>query len=368
MPLNERLSLFSQGRLIIYLLTRLFSFNDRLLSGELWGAVYNGVVKGLQSLGLPVPPNPIFVPFRDTQQDLINSPQRSKIIYEADIERMNRLFACIGFAESPSKDPGIGMEVGYAYGKGVPVILLNTDFIWYRSLVNPKLEFIIDPVVDSIMSRVVHIYRMSEAGQGTHTAEGANEAYRCRLVQSKEAIFSLASDLATDLVVSYDRYVPELPVASVGRRSGRVVYVDFVGGKYEWAQEYMRRIKEKLEARRIRVFESYRHNREQQKQILAEGALASNQLARLDIQHCFEADVVIVGADGSEMDIGTAAIHGMAAALGKKIIMYYSGNIECFGDGEQVMYQNLMLDYSASYIATRLDDAIAQVGMLLGEL
>jgi len=365
MALNERVKLFSQGRLIIYLLTRLFSFNDRLLSAELWEALYEGIAKGLRSLALPVPPNPIFVPFRDTKEDLINSPERSKIIYDADIERMNRLFACIGFVESPSKDPGIGMEVGYAYGKGVPTILLNTDFIWYRSLANLKLEFIVDPVVDSIMTKMIHVHRMVNLKKGTDMPHAVNDEYQNRLIKSKEAIFSLASGIAKDLVVSYDKYIPKLPIASSARGSERVVYVDLAGGKYEWAQEYARHISQQLRARGVRVYESCRHNRQQQKQLDSKNGMVSNQLGWIDIQHCLEADVVVVGADGNEMDIGTAAIHGLAAALDKKIIMYYSGNVECYGDGQQVMYQNLMLDYSASYIAKELEEVIMRAIKIL---
>lgn len=365
MLLNERVEAFSQGKLIIYLLTRLFSFNDRLLSADLWEALYEGVCRGLHSLGLPVPPNPIFVPFRDTKQDLINSSERSKIIYEADIERMNRLFACIGFLESPSKDPGIGMEVGYAYGKGVPTILLNTDFIWYRSLVDSNVEFMVDPVVDFIMSRIIHVYRMCDVTQTTDALPTINEYYRERLVKSKQSVLSLASDIAKDLVVSYDKYIPKLPITSGARSTRKVVYVDFAGGKYEWAQEYMRRISEKLRTRNVTVSEACRHARDQGKRVTVHGGLTSNQLGWIDIQHCLEADIVVVGADGQEMDIGTSAIHGLAAALDKKIIMYYSGSTECFGDGQQVMYQNLMLDHSASCIAREMEEVVAHLMQFL---
>lgn len=365
LPINDRVKSFSQGKLIVYLLTRLFSFNDRLLSAELWGALYEGMSEGLHSLGLPVPQSPIFVPFRDTKQDLINSPERSKIIYEADIERMNGLFACIGFLESPSKDPGIGMEVGYAYGKGVPTILLNTDFIWYRSLVDPNVEFIVDPVVDSIMSRIIHVYRMCDATHSTDTLPTNNKYYWERLLKSKQSVLSLASDIAKDLVVSYDKYIPKLPITSGARSTGKVVYVDFAGGRYEWAQEYMRRISEKLRTKDVTVSEACRHARHQRKQITVPSGLTGNQLGWIDIQHCLEADIVVVGADGHEMDIGTSAIHGLAAALDKKIIMYYSGSTECFGDGQQVMYQNLMLDYSASCIAREVEEVVAHLMQFL---
>jgi len=78
-----------------------------------------------------------------------------------------------------------------------------------------------------------------------------------------------------------------------------------------------------------------------------------NKRGIFDIENLLRSDIIVFSAEEPEMDSGSAALLGLARALGKRIILYYSGNIEIHGDGNHRMIKNLMIDYSVDYFCNK---------------
>jgi len=88
---------------------------------------------------------------------------------------------------------------------------------------------------------------------------------------------------------------------------------------------------------------------------------------KIDIENLLKSSVVIFSAEEPEMDSGSAALLGLAKALNKEIILYYSGNIEIHGDGGHKMIKNLMIDYSVDYFCNKFHMIPNIVEETLGE-
>lgn len=138
---------FAEGKRIIYIMTRLYDFSEKEKGSLLEDGVVRGVKMALEEIGFKFKYFPTFLSFRDAREDEIISKDRTKIIYNADIERLNRLFAVVGSLDGLFKDEGICIEIGYAAGKKVPILVIVTDFMWYASRAIPNLEYVLDPVL-----------------------------------------------------------------------------------------------------------------------------------------------------------------------------------------------------------------------------
>jgi nucleoside 2-deoxyribosyltransferase len=71
--------------------------------------------------------------------------------------------------------------------------------------------------------------------------------------------------------------------------------------------------------------------------------------------------MLIVSGEEPEVDSGTAALMGMAFAMKKPILMYYSGNVEILGQGNQRMTNNLMLENACVKLCSSFDNLISTI-------
>lgn len=67
----------------------------------------------------------IFMPFRDTNENNICGENRTKIIYDSDIQRLalGDISAVAALFDGICKDEGIAFELGYSFGKGLIIFL-----------------------------------------------------------------------------------------------------------------------------------------------------------------------------------------------------------------------------------------------------
>jgi nucleoside 2-deoxyribosyltransferase len=146
------------------------------------------------------------------------------------------------------------------------------------------------------------------------------------------------------------------------------IYLEFGGGMYEWQREYMQRIKQRLlEQGNYRVLFSRRHDPEFQREIYEKhGEKSPLVLGEIDLKNALSSDIIITCGDENETNSGTAVIHGLGRALGKKVIMYYSGNMKIVGEGGHEMTKNLMLQYSSDRIVSSLSELPAAIKSVLG--
>lgn len=62
----------AEGQQIIYLATRLFDLSERLSSTKLESAIWRGMIRGFESINVKPLNYPIYMPFRDTNEDQLH--------------------------------------------------------------------------------------------------------------------------------------------------------------------------------------------------------------------------------------------------------------------------------------------------------
>jgi nucleoside 2-deoxyribosyltransferase len=350
--MSARASLINEDR-IIYVATRLFNYSDKLLAERLEAAVKAGVRRAMPDLPSMRSDPFTFVPFRDTGEHLITGPNKAKIIYDGDKQRLERLFALIGFYDGPSKDEGMGFEIGYAFGKGVPVILILTDFFHFVSKFDEGYHFAVDPVLEAMTTELIWDYELNPALSFPDSLEAGLSHV---LSRAEDAMYALCTDLPR---FTEPQPLPQVQVAE--SRGGPVVYLDFGGGMYEWQRRMQAELAERLRQwPTVQVKASTRFDPQFAVHNGAGSLSISSRLAQRDIAAAASADVVVVCGDNDEMSAGAAALQGFAAAHGKTIILYDSRPFWWRSDDGLSMSRNLMLDQSATVCVSQFD-AIPEV-------
>lgn len=88
---------------IVYMATRLFALQDRIVAAILADEITDAVAKsGMDGTS-------VFLPYRDTSQSAIASPHKSRAIYEADRARLDAACLVVGLVDGMAKDDGVAM-------------------------------------------------------------------------------------------------------------------------------------------------------------------------------------------------------------------------------------------------------------------
>lgn len=295
----------------IYICTKLFNYNDKLQAEYLESSLKNRLNCN------------VFMPFRDTDENNLIGSNRTKIIYDSDIERLNsgEVILLAVLYDGICKDEGISFEIGYAYGKGIPIFIINTDFIWYAM---ENKEFIFDPIVEKMCSGYVHQYQIM----------GSSSFYDS-LMSSQKGAFDLAAEKISNLLNENTACKSNI----LRENSIYDVFVDFGGGKYEYQREYAEWIKDRLTSMNISVKVSNRYSR------------IGQTSATEDLENLLDSTYYVCLGDEVELNSGTAALMGLARCKRKKIILYESSDLEIHGENGHCMKKNLMIDFSVDKVA-----------------
>ncbi|MFD0391818.1 nucleoside 2-deoxyribosyltransferase [Streptomyces nogalater] len=127
-----------------YVAHRLFAAHDRALAAQLAHHL-------AQKLG----EDHVFLPFCDTDEEDLVADVKGRRLFELDRERLRRIRALIAIVHGPSPDDGVCMEIGHAAARGVPVILLTTDFQEYSTTPDGPHTHFPDPLLDALATRIV---------------------------------------------------------------------------------------------------------------------------------------------------------------------------------------------------------------------
>lgn len=300
---------------VIYICTKLFNYNDKLQA-----EYFEESLKKIQNTS-------IFMPFRDTDENNIVGPNRTKIVYDADIERLNsgEIILLAALYDGICKDEGISFEIGYAYGKGIPIFLVNTDFIWYA--INER-EFLFDPVVEYMSSGCTHYYEID-----------ANIPFKQALVLGQRKAFDIAANEISKILQSNNDSHENV----CRGEKNRDVFIDFNGGKFEYQREYAIWLKNELSKKNISVVIADRY--------CDNSAISNSQKGLHDIECLLDSKCYICLGDEPEISSGTAALLGLARCSGIKTILYESSDVEIHGENGHRMKKNLMIDFSIDRVA-----------------
>ncbi len=125
----------------IYLITRLFNFDDKLRTCKL-----EKYLKENFNVS-------IYMPYRDSDEENISKKNWKEDIFKLDIKAIDKCDIIIGYLDGPEFDEGVGFEIGYAITQLKQVIMINSDFINYKY--NRTQSKNIDPLIDYLNINII---------------------------------------------------------------------------------------------------------------------------------------------------------------------------------------------------------------------
>lgn len=338
------------GEKIIYVGTRLFNIADKLSGNKLEQTIFSCLNRFLT-----LNKYPMYLPFRDTnEEELLKYDNAFEIIYTEDIKRLNNLFAFFCYLDDPSKDDGICMEIGYAYGRRAPVIVLTSDVQYYRLC--DDVNFDSDPIIHRMASAYISYPKIEETSQRpsrdcNQMLEYAKD-YEKRLLSSERIMLSQIDSYIAKLFTNYQSLVASEVCILPERRN---VFIDFSGQKYEWARIMSHELKGELEKLNISSYLGDRFINDSRNLI---------ERGESDIGKMLSSDLIVVCSDGAETDAGSAALVGLAKSKDIPIILYNSSSSKIV-EGKSVCIRNLMIELSASAVCTSLKSITTTVQQML---
>lgn len=285
-----------------------------------------------------------FVPFRDTDQDIFNSNDIIYDIFNADIKQLNKLCILIGYLDGYTKDEGVCFEIGYAYGMNAPIVSIITDFIRhdFKSPYDGN-EHNLDIILEKLITKKIVNYKLSTAKptflKNLHESQ--------RVTHEKLEIY---------LYELFREYIPKERNLNITKNID--VYIDFGGGLFEWQRQFQNKLADIFKNASISFSLSMRYySHGIEKDI--------GNLADADIKNMLNSNVIIICADNTEMDSGSAALQGLAYSANKKIILYDTKNTDITGDNQYRSSRNLMITCSATSVINSFDDILEGVRLLI---
>ena len=344
----------STGRRIVYIATRLFDFSEKIKAEDMEQAVLSALKAALSEKGLPFKASTsfTFVPFRDTVQNVSDAPVSSipdlnKEIFEEDIKNLSNSIALVAHFDGLSKDEGVGIEIGYAYGRRIPILLAMTDFV--RTAIKDKAQsmHLLDPIIEVMATSVLYQYQIPEG----------DAAYRDRLVSALGILYSDVERELKPIILNLPDHFVRRDVG--GSIKTKQICIEFGGGQFEWQTILATQVSELLEARGYSCVITDRYSIARTRS----GNTTSMQaLGELDLRKLEESELLITCSDMLEMASGTAALQGYARSLDKNVLLYDSKTTDMVGDNNYKSSRNLMVDNSANATVSSVKDIPKTVG------
>lgn len=311
---------------IVYIAHRLFAAHDRLLAAQ-----------SAEFISKKFPDIRLFLPFCDTDEDAFAHPEKGRLLYEKDRERLNNLALFIAFLHGPSYDEGVCMELGFASAVGAPTLTVTSDFISYGFEGDSEVFHLSDPLLELLSSKIVHLSEMPQFEN---------------LPLNKYENFARRNSATLDLI--NEKICEAISLTSLNKRSlptvaGDSVYIDFGGGEYDHYEPLVEHLTSKLRASGIPYYVAKRLQRN--------SSTTTRIAAEEDLQAVKEASAYILGGSGSEVPAGAAAILGFANALERPSYLYYGGRQLTYAPGREPNARNLMVLYGA----TKIIQSVAEI-------
>lgn len=298
----------------IYILTKLYNVNDRIMSLELCNFLDEQINKeALRGF------DPCFLPYRDSNEKVMDLDNKTLEIFKMDCQSIINADVILGYVDGPTYDSGICFEIGYAYTQSIPIILLTSDY--FKLFKNDKL-YSISPLA-STAAKIIHIRNSSENGL----------SYSNALKDIQNQLFEeLLSELNNKNIYEREKVVfPE-----------EIKYDYLIDNRFsnsEVGRMALKRIEKILENKKLSYYICYDND-----------AKDINSIAE---KVCQSKNVLLFGEE-YEMNADTCIIQGLAYGLKRNIILYSSTRTMLFQDEEFILYKNPMIEHSATRIITSL--------------
>ena len=300
----------------IYILTKLYNINDRIMSLELCNfldeQIHREALKGFNSC---------FLPYRDSNEKVKDLKDKTFEIFKMDCQSISNADVILGYVDGPTYDSGICFEIGYAYTKNVPIILLTSDY--FKLLKNGKLYSISS--LASTAAKIIHIRNNSRD----------DLSYSDSLKDIQSQLYnSLLSELNNKSI--YERKTAVYPEG--------IKYDYLIDNRFnnsEIGRIALKKIIKILENKKLSYYICYDND-----------VNNINSIA----EKVFQSKNVLLWGDDYEMNIDTCITQGLAYGLEKNIILYSSDKTSLFQDEEFILYKNPMIEHSATRIISSIEE------------
>lgn len=298
----------------IYILTKLYNVNDRIMSLELCNfldeQIHKEALIGFDSC---------FLPYRDSNEKVKDLDNKTFEIFKMDCQSIHNADVILGYVDGPTYDSGICFEIGYAYTQSIPIILLTTDY--FKLFKNNKLHSI-SPLA-STAAKIIHIRNSSKNGL----------SYSNALKEIQNQLFEeLLSELNNKNIYEREKVVfPE-----------EIKYDYLIDNRFsnsEVGRMALKKIEKILENKKLSYYICYDND--------------TKDINSIAEKVCQSKNVLLFGEE-YEMNTDTCIIQGLAYGLKRNIILYSSTRTMLFQDEEFILYKNPMIEHSATRIITSL--------------
>jgi hypothetical protein len=251
-----------------------------------------------------------------------------------DCERLRRIDGMIAILHGPSLDDGVCMEIGFAAARGVPVVILTTDFQSYGPRTDGPAFVFPEPLLQMLAARVERAYRLAPPSR--HPSRDRFSAFRGRNIRPLDA----AIDQAVDALLT------AAPHATPTSHAQRLAFIE--PSPYLPDSEW-RDVARQLQARDWPVHVAVRLRAD----------MNTHSAIQADWDAFCRSTLAVVDVRGPEAAPGAALMIGACTATGRPVLAGYTAGWQTFADGREPNWRNLMIQYAVYGRFTSIGELIA---------
>ncbi len=305
----------------VYIFTKLYNIFDRLNSLELCEYINECL---LEIIGEKA--DYCFLPYRDSNCQIAHLENKTKAIFDLDKSMLDNACILTGYLDGPAYDSGIGFELGYSFIRGIPIVVLSTDYFLFTNRESDK-NFSIS-VLLNLISKVIAIRACDAEVEYRKNIDAHKNIILGELRRALKEISS--GGYKINNVFNYSICEDEYDL-----------YIDSLSMKYEYCLNIIERVITICKNLKLTYYISD----------------FSNEERAIESLNCLKkSKYVFIQGDNNEMDLDSSILQGISYALEKKIILYCSNNYSLFQSKDFHMKRNPMIEHSTDIIITKIDE------------
>lgn len=361
----------AKGDLVIYEIIQLWNYRDKTKADIFEDALLTGIEKASQALSIPLEKYPVFMPFRDSDEEDIVVEDKGKVIFDEDMARIDcSTYAMIGFSDGLVRDGGAFFEYGRAAALGIPTLLFISDFIYFTNRykdcggMKENVIYYVDPVVEYSLGKILIKNDLPlppedllTSSRNIKYAKAKKQQFRWRLDSGFSELMAIVSSETERLCLQPENYINTFHSSS-DMKETNYVYLEFEG-ICEWQIQKMLEITHTLNKFDIRVKTPQRFDRDLQERCNSEEAF--KELALTDLHAALGASAIVTCGENWDVAPGPAFIQGIASVKKIPVVLYYTANRQFNAKGGTETLVNLMIEYSATKIAKSTKELVSQI-------
>lgn len=345
--MNPRLEELSTGICPLYVATRLFDNGGRYFGAQMERACAMGIEKSMRKNGFTPAGKLTYLPFRDSNESVVQKKGESltRAIFRVDCEMLSNSFALFAPVYDLQQDSGISFEIGFAFAKRVPVILLAGNF--FKWSINNLASFSVEPIYSFVSDEIVDVGEF-----GLVEEDKTRSGYIRKLEDEFDKMSLLVEEALFEFCES--AVTPTNTFDLQESKIQRNVHLEFGGGQYDFQRHFAKLVSQRVNDGSFTISSSTRHSNEDYRSGLT-----------ADLELICSSEAVIFLGDGSEVDPEIAFMLGFCSGKNKNSILYFSGGKQLSSPPDYLSPRNLMVSESVQGIVGTFDELESAIRKLM---